>query len=185
MLSKDLEKRLDVLYQSIEGLKGKEWSSAEKEFHGRRLETYRTEIKAMQSERDTDSQKERQLVRIILGMWKEVRETRSRQGFSSTNLKILIKKESVNQVADRSKWEKELMREINFHREEHEATYQDNLSQYKKAMDTWKETHSKYLCPRKSALNKLCWHYDFRSEERGSEETETTPKRCRERKWDC
>ena len=152
MLSKDLEKRLDVLYQSIEGLKGKDWSSAEKEFHGRRLETYRTEIKAMQSERDTDSQKERQLVRIILGMWKEVRETRSRQGFSSTNLKILIIKESVNQVADRSRWEKELMREINFHREEHEATYQDNLSQYKKAMDTWKETHSKYLCPAKFSV---------------------------------
>ena len=144
MLSKDLEKRLDVLYQSIDDLKGKEWSSAEKEFHGRRLETYRTEIKAMQSERDVDSQKERELVRIILGMWKEVRETRSRQGFSSTNYKILIKKESVNNTADRSKWEKELMREINFHKEEHEATYEKNLSQYKKAMEAWKETHSKY-----------------------------------------
>ena len=144
MLSKDLEKRLDVLYQSIDELKGKEWSSAEKEFHGRRLETYRTEIKAMQSERDVDSQKERELVRIILGMWKEVRETRSRQGFSSTNYKILIKKESVNNTADRSKWEKELMRELNFRKEEHEATYEKNLSQYKKAMEAWKETHSKY-----------------------------------------
>ena len=98
----------------------------------------------MQSERDVDSQKERELVRIILGMWKEVRETRSRQGFSSTNYKILIKKESVNNTADRSKWEKELMREINFRKEEHEATYEKNLSQYKKAMEAWKETHSKY-----------------------------------------
>ena len=143
MVSKDLEKRLDVLYQSIDELKAKEWSTAEKEFQARRLDTYRSEIKTMQSERDADSQKERELVRIILGMWKDVRETRNRQGFSSTNHKIVIKKESVNKTADTLRWERDIGREIQFQREEHEATYQENLNQYKKDMDAWKETHNR------------------------------------------
>ena len=65
--SKDLEKRLEVIYQSLEDLKFKEWNETEREFQARRLETYQTEIKTMRAERDSDSQKERELTRLLLG----------------------------------------------------------------------------------------------------------------------
>ena len=73
-----------------------------------------------------------------------MREARNRQGHSSTSHKIAIKKESVNQTADKLKWEKEITRELQLKREEHEFSYQENLNAYKAAMDSWKDTHSKF-----------------------------------------
>ena len=64
-LTKDLDKRLEVIYESVEELKSKEskWDEEEKEFHARRLDTYRSEIKAMKEVRDSDSQEARRLTR--------------------------------------------------------------------------------------------------------------------------
>ena len=93
-VSKDLDKRLEVLYKSIEELKSKEfnWAKEEMDFQFRRLETYRKEIKAMRSERDSDSEEERKLARAILELWKEIRILRHTQGYNNTNHKIVIKK---------------------------------------------------------------------------------------------
>ena len=141
IVAKDLDKRLEVLYQSSDELKAKEWSVEEKEFQERRLETYRTEIKTIRTERDSDSQQERELVRTLLGYWKDVRELRNRQGYSTTNHKIAIKKESVNQTADKLRWEREIGRELQFKKEEHETNFQENMKSFRLAMDSWKETH--------------------------------------------
>ena len=143
MVAKDLDKRLDVLYQSSDELKAKEWCTEEKEFQERRLESYRTEMKAMRIERDSDSQQERELVRSLLGMWKDVREIRNRKGYSTTSHRIAIKKESVNQTADKLRWEREIMRELQFKREEHESNFQENMKSFRLAMDAWKDTHNR------------------------------------------
>ena len=93
-LTKDLDKRLEVIYESVEELKSKEskWNEEEKEFHARRLDTYRSEIKAMKEVRDSDSQEARRLTRAILELWKEIRDVRNRQGYTNTGHKIVIKK---------------------------------------------------------------------------------------------
>ena len=93
-MTKDLDKRLEVIYDSVEELKSKEskWDEEEKEFHARRLDTYRSEIKAMKEVRDSDSQEARRLTRAILELWKEIRDVRNRQGYTNTGHKIVIKK---------------------------------------------------------------------------------------------
>ena len=93
-LTKDLDKRLEVIYESVEELKAKEskWDEEEKEFQARRLDTYRSEIKAMKEVRDSDSQEARRLTRAILELWKEIRDVRNRQGYTNTGHKIVIKK---------------------------------------------------------------------------------------------
>ena len=67
-VTKDLDKRLEVIYESVEELKAKEsnWSEDERAFHARRLDTYRAEIKAMSGERDSDSKEARKLTKAIM-----------------------------------------------------------------------------------------------------------------------
>ena len=74
--------------------KESKWNEEEKEFHARRLDTYRSEIKAMKEVRDSDSQEARRLTRAILELWKEIRDVRNRQGYTNTGHKIVIKKVS-------------------------------------------------------------------------------------------
>ena len=95
-VTKDLDKRLEVIYESVEELKAKEsnWSEDERAFHARRLDTYRAEIKAMSGERDSDSKEARKLTKAILELWTEIREVRNKQGYSNTSHKIIIKKVS-------------------------------------------------------------------------------------------
>lgn len=144
--SKDLDKRLDVIYQSIDDLKCKEthhWSIEEKNFQARRLETYRTEIKTMRAERDADCKEERTLTRSILELWKEIRVLRNSQGYQNTHCKVVIKKESVNASADKKKWSHELKRELEFAKEDHLSNYDQLLAKYETDIETWKETHNK------------------------------------------
>lgn len=143
--SKDLEKRLDVLYASVQELRDKEpsWDETEREFHARRLQTYKAEIKTMKLERDADSRRERELMRAVLGLWKEIRDVRTKQGFQNTNHKIIIKKESSNMQADKLKWSHELARELSEAKEEFESNYEERLNQYDKDTELWKEMHSK------------------------------------------
>ena len=93
-VTKDLDKRLEVIYASVEELKAKEtnWDESEKDFHARRLDTYRSEIKAMKAERDSDSKEEKKLTTAILALWTEIRDVRNRQGYTNTSHKIVIKK---------------------------------------------------------------------------------------------
>ncbi len=143
-LTKDFDKRLDVLYKSIEELRLKQssWSEEEREFQERRLETYGNEIKAIRLQRDSDSKEERSLTRSILELWKEIRQVRNTQGYQNTAHKIVIKKESVVVSADKEKWATELKRELSFAKEEHMANYDKLQAAYTNQIQVWKDMHN-------------------------------------------
>ena len=143
--TKDLEKRLEILHQSVEELRAKQssWNETEKEFQSRRLDTYREEIKTIRAEKDADSLKERELTRSLLKIWKEIRDVRNQQGFSNTNHKLSIKKESVNVNSDKQKWDLEIERELQEAKEDFETNYEKMMNDYVLEMEKWKEVHNK------------------------------------------
>lgn len=54
-----------------------------------------------------EGKKERDNLKDILNTWKQIKRIREKQNFSSTNIKLLIKKETVDYEADRLRYNKE------------------------------------------------------------------------------
>ena len=59
---------------------------------GHRLKTYSEEIRILREERDDESLRERDLVRNIIAIWKEIRNLRTTQKYNNTAHKIIIHK---------------------------------------------------------------------------------------------
>ena len=57
------------------------------------MKTYRAEIRILREERDDENLRERDLVRNIISIWKEIRNLRTSQKHSNTSHKIIIHKE--------------------------------------------------------------------------------------------
>ena len=56
------------------------------------MKTYREEIRILREERDDENLRERDLVRNIIAIWKEIRNLRTTQKYSNTSHKIIIHK---------------------------------------------------------------------------------------------
>ena len=61
-------------------------------FQGHRMKTYGEEIRILREERDEESLRERDLVRNIITIWKEIRNLRTTQKYNNTSHKIIIHK---------------------------------------------------------------------------------------------
>ena len=59
---------------------------------GHRMKTYGEEIRILREERDEESLRERDLVRNIIAIWKEIRNLRTTQKYNNTSHKIIIHK---------------------------------------------------------------------------------------------
>ena len=90
--SKGLDHRLAVLYNSLDELKAKTWSDEDRDFQEQRMRSYQEEIRLLREEKDDESLRERELIHDILGLWKTLKQVRSKQGFSNTNHKIIVHK---------------------------------------------------------------------------------------------
>lgn len=105
--------------------------------------TYGEEIKIMRQERDTDSFKERQLTRSLLSQWKEIRDVRTKYGFTNISNKLVIRKESVSMTVDKQKWDADLKTELRDEKEVFESTFEQRMKTFEQDMNAWMEIHSK------------------------------------------
>ena len=60
------------------------------------MKTYGEEIRILREERDEESIRERDLVRNIIAIWKEIRNLRTTQKYNNTSHKIIIHKVYLN-----------------------------------------------------------------------------------------
>ena len=84
----------------------------------------------VREQRDKESFDERETLKKIVGLWKNLRELRERQKFANTNLKILIHKENVNLYDDRNEYEKEIQRQLEDLKEDYEANFEAMNEKY-------------------------------------------------------
>ena len=101
-----LTSRLHTLYQETSKVEELMITAKEDEiqFQKKRLNSYRTEIKALRAERDGVSRFEKDLVKSILASWKDLRDVRKKQSFTITGHKLAIHKESANVEEDKRNW---------------------------------------------------------------------------------
>ena len=101
-----LTSRLHTLYQETSKVEELMITAKEDEiqFQKKRLNSYRTEIKALRAERDGVSRFEKDLVKSILASWKDLRDVRKKQSFTITGHKLAIHKESANMEEDKRNW---------------------------------------------------------------------------------
>ena len=107
-------------------------------FQKKRLASYRTEIKAIRSERDMISKSEKELIKSILSAWKDLRELRRKQNFTITGYKLLIHKEHPNVNEDKIAWNFEINQEFQEKLNEHKDTKDDIIKQYEEDLEKWK-----------------------------------------------
>ena len=58
---------------------------------------------------------------------------------------FFFQQESVNVAADKQKWATELKRELEFAREEHDKTFDNEMKAFEHNIEIWKDMHSKVL----------------------------------------
>ena len=111
-------------------------------FQKKRLFSYRTEIKAIRTERDIVSKSEKELIKSILSAWKDLRDLRKKQNFTITGYKLSIHKENTNLDQDKTVWDYELEQEFMEKKHEFEETKELNTKKYEKELDEWKKLHA-------------------------------------------
>ena len=111
-------------------------------FQKKRLLSYRTEIKAIRNERDLIAKSEKELVKLILTAWKDLRDLRKKQSFTITGHKLIIHKEQTDINKDNAEWNFETEQEYMEKFHEFEETKLENQRKYDAEFEQWKVLHS-------------------------------------------
>ena len=111
-------------------------------FQKKRLLSYRTEIKAIRNERDLIAKSEKELVKLILTAWKDLRDLRKKQSFTITGHKLIIHKEQTDVNKDNSEWNFETEQEYMEKFHEFEENKLENQKKYDAKFEQWKVLHS-------------------------------------------
>lgn len=109
----------------------------------RRLDIYRQEIQECREEFSAEARRDRLLLTNILKLWKSIKHLRRSNKYTSTSLKLLIKKEEVNKEDEEERRKEELAEEVREVLEEHEEEYTSKMKKYEEEMAEWKIVHKK------------------------------------------
>ncbi|CAL4135943.1 unnamed protein product [Meganyctiphanes norvegica] len=107
----------------------------------RRLEIYRNEIRECRENCFLEAEQDRSLLLSILKDWKDLKTVRQKNGYHSTSLKIVIKKEETDKEIDEEKWHEDLQEEVKERIQEYEDNYTLLSKTYEKELSEWKEQH--------------------------------------------
>ncbi|XP_023555355.1 coiled-coil and C2 domain-containing protein 2A isoform X2 [Octodon degus] len=104
----------------------------------RTINEYKSEIRETRKLRDAEQEKDRTLLRTIIKVWKEMKALREFQRFTNTPLKLVLRKEKVNQKAEEEAYEAEIQAEVSELMEEHTEEYEQKMEEYRASYQQWK-----------------------------------------------
>uniref|UniRef100_A0A8C2QP77 Coiled-coil and C2 domain containing 2A n=1 Tax=Cricetulus griseus TaxID=10029 RepID=A0A8C2QP77_CRIGR len=102
------------------------------------INEYKSEIRQTRKLRDAEQEKDRTLLKTIIKVWKEMKSLREFQRFTNTPLKLVLRKEKVDQKADEDEYEAEIQAEIHELLEEHMEEYTRKMEEYRALHQQWK-----------------------------------------------
>ncbi|XP_016059696.1 PREDICTED: coiled-coil and C2 domain-containing protein 2A [Miniopterus natalensis] len=102
------------------------------------INEYKSEIRQTRKLRDAEQEKDRTLLKSIIKVWKEMKSLREFQRFTNTPLKLVLRKEKVDQKADEDAYEAEIQAEVSELLEECSEEYQQKMEGYRAAYQQWR-----------------------------------------------
>ncbi|XP_043304228.1 coiled-coil and C2 domain-containing protein 2A isoform X6 [Cervus canadensis] len=102
------------------------------------INEYKSEIRQTRKLRDAEQEKDRMLLKTIIKVWKEMKSLREFQRFTNTPLKLVLRKEKVDQKADEEAYEAEIQAEISELLEEDMEEYEQKMEAYRATQQQWK-----------------------------------------------
>ncbi|KAM5283104.1 coiled-coil and C2 domain-containing protein 2A isoform 5-T5 [Hipposideros larvatus] len=102
------------------------------------IKEYKAEIRQTRKLRDAEQEKDRTLLKTIIKVWKEIKSLREFQRFTNTPLKLVLRKDKVDQKTDEEAYEAEIQAEISELLEEHSEEYEQKMEEYRTAYQQWK-----------------------------------------------
>ncbi|XP_034364572.1 coiled-coil and C2 domain-containing protein 2A isoform X1 [Arvicanthis niloticus] len=102
------------------------------------INEYKSEIRQTRKLRDAEQEKDRTLLKTIIKVWKEIKSLREFQRFTNTPLKLVLRKEKVDQKLDEEAYEAEIQAEIHELLEEHMEEYTTKMEEYRASHQQWK-----------------------------------------------
>lgn len=110
------------------------------------INEYKSEIRQTRKLRDAEQEKDRTLLKTIIKVWKEMKSLREFQRFTNTPLKLVLRKEKVDQKADEEAYEAEIQAEISELLEEHMEEHEQKMEAYRAAYQQWKAWKKAQVC---------------------------------------
>ncbi|XP_037685350.1 coiled-coil and C2 domain-containing protein 2A isoform X2 [Choloepus didactylus] len=99
---------------------------------------YKSEIRQTRKLRDAEEEKDRTLLKNIIKVWKEIKSLREFQRFMNTPLKLVLRKEKVDQKADEEAYEAEIQMEIRELLDECMEEYEQKMAEFRTAHQQWR-----------------------------------------------
>jgi hypothetical protein len=87
-------------------------------------------------------QMDRTLEYRVLKLWDRLKQQRVVQGFTSTNVRLIVKTVESNENDDRADLELEMQEELQEIVESHQMEYEIDFSEYEHTLEEWNRTHS-------------------------------------------
>ncbi|XP_057165737.1 coiled-coil and C2 domain-containing protein 2A isoform X5 [Ursus arctos] len=129
------------------------------------INEYKSEIRQTRKLRDAEQEKDRTLLKTIIKVWKEMKSLREFQRFTNTPLKLVLRKEKVDQKADEEAFEAEIQAEISELLEEHMEEYDQKMEGYRAAYQQWKAWKKAQRAKKKKKKQAVEEHPDGEVEE--------------------
>ncbi|KAB1282402.1 Coiled-coil and C2 domain-containing protein 2A, partial [Camelus dromedarius] len=139
------------------------------------INEYKSEIRQTRRLRDAEQEKDRTLLKTIIKVWKEMKSLREFQRFTNTPLKLVLRREKVDQKADEEAYEAEIQAEIRELSEEHTEDYQQKMEEYRSAHQQWKAWKKAQRAKKKKKKQAVEEHPDEVMEEPDPGETPVKP----------
>ncbi|XP_012579493.1 PREDICTED: coiled-coil and C2 domain-containing protein 2A [Condylura cristata] len=102
------------------------------------INEYKSEIRQTRKLRDAEQEKDRTLLKSIIKVWKEIKSLREFQRYTNTPLKLVLRKEKVDQKADSEAYEAEIQAEISELLEEQMEEHERQMAEYRATLQRWK-----------------------------------------------
>lgn len=131
----------------------------------RRLEIYRREVKACREEANTEAEKDRELLTGLLRLWRSIKDLRRASRVHATSVRLLIRKEEVEQAEEEEKRKVELEEEVREVLEERQQEYEVLSKRYEKEIAAWKSEHKKRVS-RRGRRRRIVWRIIWRRRRR-------------------
>ncbi|XP_034861163.1 coiled-coil and C2 domain-containing protein 2A isoform X2 [Mirounga leonina] len=129
------------------------------------INEYKSEIRQTRKLRDAEQEKDRTLLKTIIKVWKEMKSLREFQRFTNTPLKLVLRKEKVDQKTDEEAYEAEIQAEISELLEELMEEYERKMEGYRASYQQWKAWKKAQRAKKKKKKQAVEEHPDEEMEE--------------------
>eukprot|EP00058_Branchiostoma_floridae_P024122 XP_002609612.1 hypothetical protein BRAFLDRAFT_87833 [Branchiostoma floridae] len=136
----DKLKALKAAARHLESQEGQGLNPQPAEQSGR-LREYKNEIRQTRKLRDAEQQADRNLLKNILKVWRDIKALRQLQAFANTSVKLVVRKEETDKENDRVVWEQEVVEEVQEEEDAMEEEYRRQVDRYEAMMAEWKRQH--------------------------------------------